>query len=249
MKKWIIVIIIVLLMIFSSCATHEAPTSLSVTSSENDYNFFRSEGIRYMNQKNYGKAVVQFNKALVVKQDSSKVHNLLGIAYFQQQEYKKAEEQFKKALKITPSYAKAYNNLGSAYFMLRELDKAKKMFKKALSLSPELVSAHFSLGTLLVAQGKTDEGFSCLSKGIELDPGYLDKDEHLITNFSSTTFGTSEIYFAYAKCYAAVGNIEKTVEYLRKAEKAGFRDWYKIGQEKQFEEIKEDQKIKDFIKL
>jgi hypothetical protein len=38
------------------------------------------------------------------------------------------------------------------------------------------------------------------------------------------------------------------VEYLRKAEKTGFKDWYRIEEEKEFEKIKQDPRIKQYIK-
>lgn len=248
MKTWLIVVLVILLMIFFSCATQKELTSPSGVSAEKGYDFYLDAGIRFLNQKNYGKSIEQFKKAIVLNSNSSQAYNLLGVSYFQQNNTNLAKMQFEKALKIDPSYAKAYNNLGSLYYMRQEFDKAKILYKKALSLSPKLVSAHFSLGSLLVLEGQTEEGFSFLSKGIELDPDYLERNEHLITTYTSAAFGNAEIYFTYAKLYASAGNLEKTVEYLKKAQKAGFKDWDRIEQEKDFEKVKNDERVIHFIR-
>jgi cell division protein FtsB len=71
----------------------------------------------------------------------------------------------------------------------------------------------------------------------------------LLLVFSSSAVATAELLFTYAKLYASVGNVEKTIEYLTKAEKAGFKDWHQIDTEREFEGIRKDQRIQDFIKL
>ena len=121
------------------------------------------------------------------------------------------------------------------------------MLKKAISISPQLISPYYTLGTLLLYQNRFEEGYFYLSKGISLDPNYLDKHKSFVTNFSSPAFGSAEIYFSFAKLYASIGNIEKTLEYLKKAKKAGFRNWHRIKEDKDFEKIINNPKIKAFI--
>ncbi len=248
MRIWIIVILIILLLIFSSCSLHKEPASPVAASSEESYNFHLTEGRMFLRQNDSGKALDHLKKAVAIKPDSPRAHNFLGIAYFQLEDYKMAKKEYEKALDLNSSYAQAYNNLGSVYFMLRDFDKAKALFKRALSLFPNLVSAHYSLGTLLVAQGQVEEGTQYLLEGIELSPDFLDRNKAFIANFSSSAIGTPELLFTYAKLYASVGNVEKTIEYLTKAEKAGFKDWHRIDSEKEFEGVREDKRIQDFKK-
>jgi len=249
MRIWIIVILIALLLMFSSCAVHKDPSLPVAASSEESYDFHLTEGRLNLRQSNSGKAVDHLKKAVVIKPSSPRAHNLLGIAYFQQKDYKSAKAEYKKAIDLNPSYAQAYNNLGGVYFMLSEFDKAKALFKKALSLSSELVSTHYSLGTLLVAQGQVEEGTHFLQKGIELNPEFLEKNKAFVANFTSSVIGTPELLFTYAKIFASIGNIEKTIEYLTKAEKAGFKEWHRIDTDKEFEEIREDSRIQDFKRI
>ena len=248
MKKGVISIAAIFIIIISACTTSKAPPSPEIMPEERGFNFYLRQGALSLNSSDYEKAVEQFRKAIALRPDSSKTYNLLGIAYFDQKNYKLAKKQFERAVVINSSYAEAYNNLGSVYFMTGQFKEAEKMLTKALSMSSNLVSANYNLGALLLAQGKVEEGTPYLSKGIALDPDYVEKHKAFSTNISSPFFNTSEMFFIYAKLYASIGNIEKTVEYLKKAEGAGFSDWHRIMKEKDFEKVREDPRIKDFLK-
>jgi tetratricopeptide (TPR) repeat protein len=104
------------------------------------------------------------------------------------------------------------------------------------------------LGILLSNLGRTDEGTRYLSRGIALDPDYLEKHKKLVTTFSSLSFDMKETYFTYAKAYASAGNVDKTVEYLDKTREAGFVDWPRILREKEFEKVRDDPRVKNFLK-
>lgn len=247
MRIRFIVMTFALFLGFFGCAARKGPSSGRVIPPGKDFNYYLSNGILFLKEKDYEKAIEQLKQAIALNPDSSRTYNFLGIAYFQRKDYKLAEVQYKKAVNINPSYAQAYNNLGGIYFMLGKFDVAEQMYKKALSITPDLISANYSLGTLLVAMGKIEESTLYISKGIELDPDFLEKHKAFITDFTSLTFNFSEIYFTYAKVCASMGNVEKTVEYLRKAEQAGFKDWHRIGKEKEFEKIRQDERIRDYI--
>ncbi len=248
MKKGVISIAAIFIIIISACTTSKAPPSPEIMPEERDFNFYLRQGAMSLDSSDYEKAIEQFRKAIALRPDSSKTYNLLGIAYFDQKNYKLAKKQFERAVVINSSYAEAYNNLGSVYFMTGQFKEAEKMLTKALSMSSNLVSANYNLGALLLAQGKIEEGTPYLSKGIALDPDYVEKHKAFATNISSPFFNTSEMFFIYAKLYASIGNIEKTVEYLKEAEGAGFNDWHRIMKEKDFEKVREDPRIKDFLK-
>lgn len=248
MRIRILVATIVIFLVFFGCATHKSPPPEPVTPAAKDFNYYLTQGNLLLKEKNIEKALDQLKQAISLNPSSSKAHNLLGIAYFQQKDYKLAEEEFKKAVNFDPFYAQAHNNLGGVYFMQRKFDEAEQMYKKALSLSSELISANYSLGTLLIAVGKTEESTLYISKGIELDPNFLERNDAFITNFTSLTFSSPEIYFIYARVYASKGNVDKTVEYLKKAKRAGFSDWDRIMKEKDFEKVRDVPQIQDFLR-
>jgi tetratricopeptide (TPR) repeat protein len=196
----------------------------------------------------YGRAATEFRAAVEVEPDSAKAHNYLGLCYFHQKEYEPAREQFEKATAADASFATAYNNLAGVYSIKAKFARAEDLYKKALALSPDMISANYSLGILLSSLGRIEEGTRYLSRGIVLDPDYLEKHKELVMTSSSTSFDMKETYFAYAKAYAAAGNIERTVDYLVRAREAGFSDWPRILRDVEFEKIRDDPRIKIFLK-
>lgn len=245
MRKLFIPVIMPLL-VFSACALRKEAAPVSASGKE--FESCMSQGALSLAEGNSEKAIIQLKEAVALNPKSQKAHNLLGIAFFQRKDYRLAKKEYEKAIKLNPSYAQAYSNLGSACFMLKEIPTAETMFRKALSLSSDLVSAHYSLGTLLATMGRMEESTRYLTKGIELDPEFLERNPAFIATFTSDAFRNPEVLFTYAKIYAIAGNVEKTVLYLKWAEQAGFKDWNRIEKGKEFEKVREDERIKNFIR-
>ncbi len=246
MRAVVIMVLISLLFTFSACALRKEPAEVSA--SGKDFDYYLNQGSLSLTEGNPDKAIIQLKEAVTLNPDSPKAHNLLGIAYFQKKDYRLATKEYEKAIKLNPSYAQAYNNLGSACFMLEEIPRAEEMLRKAISLSPGLVSSHYGLGALLATQGRIEESSHYFSKGIELDPEFLERNPAFVATFTSDALRNPEVLFTYAKIYAVAGNVEKAVLYLQRAEQAGFKDWYRIGKGKEFEKVREDERIKGFIR-
>jgi tetratricopeptide (TPR) repeat protein len=235
-------------LVFFGCTTHKSPSLEPAAPETKDFDYYLTRGKVLIMEKDIENAVVQLKQAVSLNPSSQEAHNLLGIAYFQQKDYRMAEKEFKKTVNLDPSDAQAYNNLGGVYFMQRRFNEAEQMYKKALSISSEVISAYYSLGSLLCALGKIEESAAYISKGVELDPNFLERNEAIVANLSSLVFNSPEFYLIYAKVYASRGDVDKTLEYFKKAKSAGFSDWDRILKEKEFEKIREDPKILDFLR-
>lgn len=233
----------ILLGVFCSCAPGKKPA----TAKAETFDSLVRKGTIFMNQGDYGRAEEAFDRALALDPRSVKVMNLAGITAFRRQDYTSAEWRFREAVFLDPSFATGYNNLGSVCTFRNELDKAKEMYEKAISLSPGLASAYYSLGTVYFLGGDTEEGTRRLAEGIRLDPNYL--DEHGGSIAALTTRGASlpEMSFALAGIFASTGNVERTVEYLSKAGREGFKDWWRISAEKEFDPVREDPRVWKFL--
>lgn len=246
-KKWFFFVVICLLFA-SACATRAKGPSAASTPGDRSFDIHLKQGVSFLAQGEYGRAAEELRAAVEISPDSPKAHHYLGLCYFHLKDYDPAKEQFEKAVALDPSFATAYNNLAGVYSLKMQFAKAAESYKKALSLSPDMISANYSLGILLSNLGLTEEGGRYLSRGIALDPDYLEKHQELVTTFSSLSFDMRETYFTYAKAYASAGNIDKTLDYLGKAREAGFVDWPRILREKEFEKVREDPRIKNFLK-
>lgn len=233
----------ILLGVFCSCVPGRKPTAGRAET----FDSLVRKGTIFVNQGAYDKANDAFTRALALDPRSVKVRNLLGIAAFRRQDYSSAESHFREAVLLDPSFATGYNNLGGVYALRNDLDKAKEMYEKAISLSPGLVSAYYSLGAIFFLGGDSAEGTRRLAKGIELDPNFLDEHGGSITGLTTRGASLSEMSFALAGLFASTGNVERTVEYLSKAENEGFKGWRRIAAEKRFDPVREDPRVREFI--
>jgi Tfp pilus assembly protein PilF len=247
MTKSVLPLLSVFMLFLSSCVTTKTGPSAKSTPTAGDFNYYFEQGTQSLKENAYKRAVEQFDKAIFLNPKSEKAHNLRGIAYLNLKNYAAAEEEFQKAVSLNPIYSEAYNNLGGVYFLKNQLEVAEAMFKKALALDPDLISANYSLGTLLLIKGKRGEGAQYLARGIELDPDYLETHRTLSASVTSSVSDVSELYYTFAKIYAAKGNVDKTLEFLQKARTAGFRDWSRVFVEKEFEKVLGDPRLKEFL--
>jgi Tfp pilus assembly protein PilF len=240
--------LVVLLLFTSACASRAIPGSNAAAPSDSSFDVYLKRGLSGLARGEYKRAAEALRMAVEIKPDSPKAHNYLGLCYFQEKDYEPAKGQFEKAAALDPNFATAYNNLAGVYSIKLQFDKAEDMYKKALALAPDLVSANYSLGILLSNLGRPSEGSRYLLRGIALDPEYLEKHKDLVTSFTSMSFDMRETYFTYAMAYASAGDIDRTVEYLGRARKAGFANWPRILGEKEFDRVRDDPRIQAFLK-
>ena len=236
------------LLMAAACASRGLPSPTTGASTDRTFDASLRQGLSYMARGEYRRAAEELRSAVEAKPDSPKAHNYLGLSYFQLKDYDQAKEQFEKAAALDPSFATAYNNLAGVCSIKRQFVQAEELYKKALGLAPDLVSANYSLGILFTNLGRTDEGIRFLSRGIALDPEYLEKHKDMVTTFTSLSFDMRETFFTYAKAYASAGDIDKTVVYLDKAREAGFTDWPRILTENEFEKVRDDPRVRNFLK-
>lgn len=212
-----------------------------------NFNSCISRGYKHLSERDYESAIKDFKNAISLKPDSERAHNFLGIAYFMEKSFKLAEDEFKKAISLNSYYSPAYSNLGNVYLKLNQWEKAEDSYKKAMELSPDSPSPYYSLGNMLLSLGRFEEGVSYLMKGFQIDPNFMEKEATLKTELTELTTNAGELYFAYSKLFASAGDVEKTIEYLERAKKSGFNEWFRILKEKEFEKVRDNPKIRKFI--
>jgi len=242
MKKFYLVFLFFPLLIISC-----AKVKVSEEEIAKNFNAYISIGYRHLSERDYDSAIKDFKNAISLKPYSERAHNFLGIAYFMNKSYKPAEDEFKKAISLNSSYSPAYSNLGNVYLKLNQWDKAEESYKKAMELSPDSPSSYYSLGNMLLSLGRFEEGMAYLMKGFQIDPNFMEKEAILKTELTELSPKAGELYFAYAKLFASAGDVEKTVEYLEKAKKSGFNEWFRILKEKEFEKVRDNPEIRKFI--
>ncbi|HOW86270.1 MAG TPA: tetratricopeptide repeat protein [Candidatus Aminicenantes bacterium] len=248
MKSICALALVVCIVAAAACAGRPAPSAPAGAAGKPAFERALDQGLLFLARGEYGKAAASFRTAAEARPDSAKARNFLGLCYFHDKDYALAREQFEKAIAADASFATAYNNLAGVCSIKNEFARAEELYKKALALSPDMVSANYNLGVLLCNLGRAKEGFGFISRGIALDPDYLEKNAEMTAAFNARSFDMKEAYFAYARAYAAAGDVGKAVAFLGKARDAGFKDWTRILRDAEFGKVLSDPRIASFLK-
>jgi len=246
MKKMIWVVFVASF-ILTYCAANRMSVTGSKPGSGESYSNCLYRGTRLLEDKKYDEAISALRQASALKPDSEKAYNFLGIGYFMKKDFAAAAACFRKALAINPAYPAAICNLGNLQFEAGEIDAALVTLSKGVSDFTGDVALHFSLGNILLNRGELDAGFAHLAKVMELDPGYLERGRRFSLETSASDIPRPEIFFRYARLYASVNNLEKTLSYLDKAKQSGFSDWQRIRQDEAFAVLRDDPQVKKYF--
>jgi Flp pilus assembly protein TadD len=88
---------------------------------------------RYLDEGNFGLAVLKLNEAVSLEPASAPAYNARGYAFLRTRNYASALADFSKAIELRPSYANAYWNRGVARRLLGDkqgsVDDAQKAIR------------------------------------------------------------------------------------------------------------------------
>lgn len=99
--------------------------------------FWNQVGICYLEQKNYNKALLFFNKSLDYKGDYAPAYNNLGVLYWRKKELEKAVVAFDKAKNYGAFSSTPKLNLGFLYLSYQLSEKAEAMFEGLYQIGPK----------------------------------------------------------------------------------------------------------------
>jgi len=91
----------------------------------------------YAKEKNFVKAIENYEKSIVLNPGEPGPYNNLGNIYFLMNNRKKAIEYYKKSIEISPGQIDAHTNLGIAYYYEGLLKEAAEQFNLVLNLDPK----------------------------------------------------------------------------------------------------------------
>lgn len=134
-------------------------------------------------------------------QQRAKIHTELAAGYYQRGQMDVALQELGIAKSLDPSDARIYNVYGLVYAMLGEQKKSEENFRQALSLAPHDSEIRENWGAFLCGTGRPKEALPEFEAVIG-DPLYKHPEIALINA---------------GKCTAALGDVQKADEYLRRA--------------------------------
>lgn len=115
--------------------------------------------------------------------------------------YEDASNILEKIIDIDPNFGKAYNHLGYLYEVkFKEYEKGETLYRLCIEKSPMYPSVYYNYSVLLSTLGKWDELKTLLDNAINI-PGII----------------KATIYNEYAIMHEQQGELDKAIDYFRKA--------------------------------
>lgn len=203
------------------------------------------KGARSMVNRDFSRALSEFETALDIMPNSALANNNVGVAHLYLGSYKEAVEYFKKALEFDKKYLDAYTNLAFCYNnYLIEPDKAKTYSLQALKINPTSSNAYAEIGHSYRLLGSPKKAVKYYKKALSLNQGdilayqglaqslfvvgnrqeaikYYQKILALNPEFVDAYFGISEIYLSMSDKKNAIIAIRKAKELSLKIKDSG----------------------------
>jgi tetratricopeptide (TPR) repeat protein len=110
-----------------------------------------NRGIAYASQRQFRRAIADFNEAIRLAPDSPLPYYNRANTHFDRKDYKQAIADFTAAIERDPTLALAYYNRALAYEKLSNRAKAIADLQKALELDPDSVTVKSRLRKLGVS--------------------------------------------------------------------------------------------------
>lgn len=179
-----------------------------------------------MARRMYREAIETYREGI---RDVAVMYNKIGIAYHHLNDLNAALENYNKALSISPDYAEAINNIGTVYYAKKDYKRAIREYERALRITPRSASIYSNLGTAHFARKKYDAAFAAWQKALEIDPEVFEhRSTHGTLLQERSVEERAKFHFFLAKTYAKAGQVDRALQYLRRALEEGFKEKDKI---------------------
>ncbi len=160
------------------------------------------KGISYYQQKQFAKAIAEFEPIVSEQPDYEFGHRILGLSYLNTKQYDKAISAFQNALRLKSDNFTTQMGLALAYFnsrrfkeVLPTLDRAARYAKTP----PEQYQLHQTRGAAAFNTGDWKEAVASLEKAVSLQRG------------------NSEVVLQLGIAHFQLGNYEQALPFLQQA--------------------------------
>ena len=132
--------------------------------------YYLKWGRFFQEQKDWGRAFANFEKASVFSPYNFDAFFHLGQTSDQLKDYDRAVNSYKECIDLHPYFIEARNNLGAIYIKLGMIDEAIEEFKGSIDINPYHPGLHNNLGYLYSKRNLFKNAIEEYHKTLELDP-------------------------------------------------------------------------------
>ncbi|MGC1371650.1 MAG: tetratricopeptide repeat protein [Candidatus Sulfotelmatobacter sp.] len=206
------------------------------------------QGDQLRAQKLYLDALDYYNAALSKKPDDAVVLNKIGITELMMQRYKEARKSFERAIHVDRQYADAYNNLGVVLYENKKFRSAVKEYQKAILHDDASASFYSNLGAAYFSRKDFVAGVNAYQHALELDPDVFERTSRAGVQAQLPSPEDRARYdFTVAKLYAKMGRSDQSLEYLRKAMEAGYKNLKDVYKDSDFAQLRKDRRFTELM--
>jgi len=206
------------------------------------------QGDQLRAQKLYLDALDYYNAALSKKPNDSSVLNKIGITELMMQRYKEAKKSFERAIHDNREYADAYNNLGVVLYENKKFRGAVKQYQKAILHDDSSASFYSNLGAAYFSRKDFVAGVNAYQHALELDPNVFERTSRAGVQAQLPSPEDRARYdYTVAKLYAKMGRSDQSLEYLRKAMEAGYKNLKDVYKDSDFAQLRKDRRFTELM--
>jgi tetratricopeptide (TPR) repeat protein len=198
--------------------------------------------------KEYSQALTYLRAAIRHDPKNAVLFNKCGIIEIQINDQFAARNDLKQALKLNPKYAEARNNMGVTYYMDHNYKKAIREYSKAIELREDVASFHANLGTAWFARKKLDLAMPQYVRALQIDPDVLINSAQAgVAAQISFPEDRAQYTYVLAKLYAKQGDIDRSIQLLRKAKELGYAHLSDVYKDSEFSFVRVDPRFADVM--
>jgi tetratricopeptide (TPR) repeat protein len=199
-------------------------------------------------EKLYLDALDYYHAALAKKPHDASLLNKIGITEIMMQRYKEAKKSFERAIKSDHECANAYNNLGVVFYESKKYGAAVKQYEKAIARDSNSASFYSNLGAAYFSKRNFEPAVAAYQHALELDPDVFMRTSRVGVQAQLPSPEDRARYnYTVAKLYAKMGFSDQSLEYLKKAIEAGYKDLKNVYKDVEFAELRKNPRFTELM--
>ena len=205
------------------------------------------QGDQLRAQKRYLDAIDYYDAALA-RQPTALLWNKKGITLLFLQRMKDGQKCFEQALQLDKNSAEGLNNLGFVAQMQKRYNKAIKYYSKALAIHPNSATFHYNLAASYFSKHQFDKASQEYRTAYQLDPDIFQRVSKTgVMAQTASPEDRAAFSFMVAKMYAQAGDLDHSLEYLRKAMEEGYKNIDKVYTDTEFASLRTDKRFAELM--
>lgn len=198
--------------------------------------------------KLYLDALDYYRAAVNKSPNDARLLNKIGITELMMQRYKDARKSFERAIRADRQYPDAYNNLGVIFYEGKRFGAAVKTYQKAIALDNTSASFFSNLGAAYFSKREFDAAVAAYQHAMEIDPQVFERTSRGGVQAQLPSPEDRARYdYTVAKLYAKMGLSDQSLEYLRKAIEAGYKDLKNVYKDAEFAQLRKNPRFTELM--